>query len=470
VRTREELLEALRGRGERLDALEHESKLLRRELDGLRRDLRQLDEPPQRRLPLADRNGAAIGAAQTPSTSAEKVALFRALFRGRADVFPRYWENTKTKKKGYAPACANEWVRGVCERPRIKCGECPSQAFIEVDDRRVLEHLQGHHVMGVYPMLDGDVCWFLAADFDKDAWKDDVLAFAETCDQFELPVAIERSRSGNGAHAWFFFDAPPVAADAARRVGCFLLTETMTRRHQLKMDSYDRLFPNQDTLPKGGFGNLIALPLQKKAREHGNTLFVDRALGPYADPWAYLARHPRISSDRMTTLADEATCRGSVVGVQMSPTGEEDDATPWTRRHSGRPRRERIAEVLPSHVSAGFCQRLFIENVGRALGRTADVGLRLKHVGYRPPCLLVRAVPPLAFDSVARGARDEVRRCGEEALFAAQRALREKFRTLGAGLGARVRSRLMIRQLFFARARGRKGRRRRTTSQRAGRP
>jgi superfamily II DNA or RNA helicase len=203
------------------------------------------------------------------------------------------------------------------------------------------------------------VCWFLAADFDKDAWKDDVLAFAETCDQFELPVAIERSRSGNGAHAWFFFDAP-VAANAARRVGCFLLTETMTRRHQLKMDSYDRLFPNQDTLPKGGFGNLIALPLQKKAREQGNTLFLDRGLEPHADPWAYLARHSRISSDRMTTLADEATRRGRVVGVQMSPTGEEDDATPWTRRPSGRPRRERIAEPLPSHVNGVISQRLFI--------------------------------------------------------------------------------------------------------------
>jgi hypothetical protein len=190
------------------------------------------------------------------------VALFRRPFRGRTDVFPKYWENAKTKKKGYSPACANEWVRGACEKPRIKCGECSNQACIAVDDRRVLEHLQGHHVMGVTPMLEGDLCWSLAADFDKEGWKDDVLAFAETCDRLALPVALERSRSGNGAHAWLFFDER-VAANAARRVGCFVLTETMTRRHQLKMGSYDRLFPNQDTMPKGGFGNLIAPPRRR---------------------------------------------------------------------------------------------------------------------------------------------------------------------------------------------------------------
>lgn len=115
-----------------------------------------------------------------PMASGEKIALFRSLFRGRTDVFPKLWVNTKTEKRGYAPACASEWVRGVCEKPRVKCGECPNQAFISVDDRVVTDHLQGRHVIGVYPMLENEACWLLAADFDKSSWRDDVAAFAET--------------------------------------------------------------------------------------------------------------------------------------------------------------------------------------------------------------------------------------------------------------------------------------------------
>ena len=195
-----------------------------------------------------------------PVTSAEKLALFRSLFRGREDIYPRFWSNARTGRKGYAPACANEWVRGVCEKPRVKCGECPNQAFLPVEDQVILDHLQGRHVVGIYPLLTDDTCWFLAADFDKTSWADDVAALVETCRRADLPAAVERSRSGNGAHVWFFF-AAPVAAATARKMGCYLITETMTRRHQLSIESYDRLFPNQDTLPRGGFGNLIALPV-----------------------------------------------------------------------------------------------------------------------------------------------------------------------------------------------------------------
>src|SRR5205807_4196256 len=172
--------------------------------------------------------------------------------------------------------------RGVCEKPRVKCSECPNQAFISVSDQVVLDHLRGRHVMGVYPLLPDDTCWFLAADFDEASWADDVAAFVETSRAVGLPSAVERSRSGNGAHVWFFF-AAPVPAATARRMGCYLITETMSRRHQLAMASYDRFFPNQDTLPRGGFGNLIALPLQYEARERGNTVFVDDRLVPHAD-------------------------------------------------------------------------------------------------------------------------------------------------------------------------------------------
>src|SRR5690606_38928859 len=141
-----------------------------------------------------------VSSARSP---ADKVALFRSLFAGRTDVFPKYWHNLKTDRKGYSPACSNEWVRGVCDKPRVKCSECPNEAFIPVTDRVLLDHLQGRHVAGVYPMLDDETCRFLAVDFDKDGWKEDVSAFVETCRAFDLPAAIERSRSGNGAHVWF---------------------------------------------------------------------------------------------------------------------------------------------------------------------------------------------------------------------------------------------------------------------------
>jgi hypothetical protein len=100
-------------------------------------------------------------------------------------------------------------------------------------------------------LLEDETCWFLAIDFDKSSWTEDVGAFAETCRAVDVPVAVERSRSGDGAHAWFFFGAP-VVASVARKMGCYLLTETMSRRHELSMGSYDRLFPNQDTMPRAG--------------------------------------------------------------------------------------------------------------------------------------------------------------------------------------------------------------------------
>ena len=169
--------------------------------------------------------------------------------------------------------------------PRVKCGECTNQAFLPVDDAAVLAHLKGRHVMGVYPLLEDETCWFLAADFDKSTWIEDVAAFMDTCRLVGVPAAVERSRSGNGAHVWFFF-SEPVPAAMARSMGCYLITETMSRRHELSMDSYDRLFPSQDTMPRGGFGNLIALPLQKKPRESGCSVFVDADLQPYPDQWA----------------------------------------------------------------------------------------------------------------------------------------------------------------------------------------
>jgi hypothetical protein len=189
------------------------------------------------------------------SPAAEKVALFRRLFAGRADVFPVRWENRKSAKSGYAPACANEWVKGICGKPQVKCGECPHQAFIPVTDGIIEKHLRGEDahgsggdfVAGVYPLLPDETCWFLAADFDEESWAADALAVLETCQAKGVPAALERSRSGNGGHVWIFF-SEPVSARTARQLGAAMLTETMERRPEIGFASYDRFFFQARTL------------------------------------------------------------------------------------------------------------------------------------------------------------------------------------------------------------------------------
>ncbi len=245
----------------------------------------------------------------------------------------------------------------------MKCSECRNQAFLPVEDRVVLDHLQGHHVIGVYPLRQDETCWFLAIDLDKASWGDDVSALRGTCSTLGLPVAIERSRSGNGAHAWFFFTAP-VAASAARKLGCHVITETMSRRHELSMASYDRLFPNQDTMPKGGFGNLIALPFQDGPRQEGNTLFLDDALQPFADQWGYLATLPRIEPQQVERIAADAQSRGLVLGVRSVAEDGENGPAPWDRLPSRRVRRPLAPSALPARLSVVLAQRIFVESAG----------------------------------------------------------------------------------------------------------
>jgi superfamily II DNA or RNA helicase len=294
----------------------------------------------------------------------EKVTLFRALFHGREDVFPKLW-TSRAGKKGYAPACSIDWVFGICgktHKPPVKCGECSNRKFVPLTDQVILDHLQGRHVIGVYPMLENDTCWFLAVDFDKESWEDDVRAFRETCKNMNLHVGIERSRSGNGAHAWFFF-TEPVSAGTAREMGCFLITETMGQRHQLSMESYDRLLPSQDTLPKGGFGNLIAMPLQHEPRQKGNTVFLDESFNPYEDQWAFLASLRRIPSDVVLRIINDAAQRGKIFGVPRGSSGDGGDM-PWNRPPSRKKAKEKITGNLPDEVRAILAQRIFIEKKG----------------------------------------------------------------------------------------------------------
>jgi len=301
--------------------------------------------------------------ALTPMSAAEKVDLFKALFRGRTDVFPTHWHNARKQTSGYSPACSNEWAPSICEKPRVKCGDCPHQAFRPVTHQVILDHLQGRHIAGVYPLLEDATCWFLAVDFDKADWQADVRAFCQTCERFGLRVAVERSRSGNGAHVWFFFSQPVPAIDA-RRLGSYLLTETMAERHELPMTSYDRLFPNQDTMPRGGFGNLIALPLQHAARQQGNTVFVDRNWTPIPDQWTYLGSIPRIEPTVVEKLAGEASDLGRVLGVPMVGDFESrvDSALPMRAPHVSNALPSQ--GTLPNQVRAILAEQLFVEKAG----------------------------------------------------------------------------------------------------------
>ncbi len=299
------------------------------------------------------------------SPAEAKIALFRSLFHGREDVYPRRFESRKTGRAGYSPACGNEWVQGICEKPRIKCSECPHQRFLPVTDGVIRWHLQGQDdhrrdfVIGVYPMLLDETCFFLAADFDKTTWQDDVAAFLETCGRMNLPAVLERSRSGRGGHIWFFFNEA-VPATLARKLGAHILTETMERRPDIGLDSYDRFFPNQDTLPPGGFGNLIALPLQKRPRESGNGVFLDERMTPYPDQWEFLSSIHKISRVEVEEVVRLAEAKGKVIGVRLVPEGDEEEAAPWMARPSGRRKGALIAGPLPKTLELTLANQIYI--------------------------------------------------------------------------------------------------------------
>jgi superfamily II DNA or RNA helicase len=296
---------------------------------------------------------AAVTAKSSPE---EKVKLFRSLFRGRDDVYAVRWEG-RNGKTGYSPACRKTWGNLFS-----KHSEEPKEHFPLID-QVIHDHLTGKLTAGVYPLMADETCWFLAADFDKSTWQDDVRAFLHTCAEWKIPTALERSRSGRGGHIWIFFEAP-LPASLARKLGAAILTRTMERRHQLGLDSYDRFFPSQDTMPKGGFGNLIALPLQHMPRGHGNSVFLDADFNPHLDQWSLLSCVRRMVFTEVENVVREAERKGDLIGVRRSVTDDEQTDDPWTLPPSRKKKDETISGPLPPKVRVIRGNLVFVEKEG----------------------------------------------------------------------------------------------------------
>lgn len=299
-------------------------------------ELRSIDQKKKLLLQQLYELKAAQSQSEVPSSfsTLEKLQLFNDLFVGRRDVYARGFQSKKYNKIGYTPACANVDNVALCQRGRIRCSDCPNRVFDQFDLRAIKMHLQGQDekgrpfVAGLYPLMPDDTCKLLVVDFDSDNYQTESLSFLSVCDRYHLPAYLERSRSGNGAHVWFFFK-DFVKASVARKMASLLLEATMAEHSSVTLASFDRLIPNQDTLPEGGFGNLIALPLQRQPRYQGNSVFVDRQFRPFYDQWQYLATVQKISIPDIHRVIEELTGIEKHFSNQTSPLDQLKESQPF---------------------------------------------------------------------------------------------------------------------------------------------
>lgn len=347
------------------------------------------------------------------SSPSEKINLFKSLFKGREDVFATRWENSKKGISGYSPVCGNEWIPGICQKPKIKCSACTNKDFLELNSQAIEDHLRGKTVAGIYPLLSDETSWFLAIDFDGEEWQKDIKTIMEVCSEFSIPIAVERSRSGNGAHAWFFFEQP-VPASVARKFGSALLTYAMTQRHEIEFKSYDRLFPNQDTMPKGGFGNLIALPLQKEARKKGNSVFIDKNFRSFSDQWAFLSSVERLTKNQTESLTEQLS-QGNELGFLKQDDEETESFKPWERNREVLRKNDfpRTVEIVKSNM-------LFVPKNGfssKALNRIKRLAVFKNPEFYKTQAMRLSTFNKPRIISCADETRDYIclpRGCGQD--------------------------------------------------------
>lgn len=289
---------------------------------------------------------------QTLLTTEQKLQLFNERFYGRQDVYAYRWRN-KQGKSGYSVACQHEWQVGICHKPKIKCADCQHRRFKPLDFTVLYEHLSGNITAGIYPLMPDNTCRLLAIDLDKADWQQVVSTIRTVCDSWQIDYLVERSRSGNGAHIWFFF-AEPILASKARQLGTLILDGAMEQYPALSFESYDRMFPNQDTMPIGGFGNLIALPLQKQARQQGNSTFIDSDFTVLADPWYALQTVKLLTQDFIDGLITTQPDRFYQNNASLADSHEPV----W---QSFQPVITDNAKTYPKQLTIILANRLFIE-------------------------------------------------------------------------------------------------------------
>lgn len=339
--------------------LRAELNKLQQENAALRAEILQLKSAPNA-VRVAETNASytlskPISNAQGNGNSRTK--LFFSLFRARDDVYAERWQK-KDGTTNYSPAKSHDWNSHTrSESGKLQCG--PNCQILPLTEKVLEEHLKGQRTVGIYPLLKDETCWLLAVDFDDAEWSNDALAFLETCDAEGVPAYLERSRSGTGGHVWIFFDNP-IRASQARALGAYLISETKQRRYQLGFTSYDRMFPNQDTMPRGGYGNLIALPLQLEPSKSGNSVFVDRNLEPFEDQWTYLATIVRLRVADLESILRAASAREAIFTVPLS-SNDPDSEEPWKKR---RTQDKKLQLPHPEELQVVLSNMLYVRKEG----------------------------------------------------------------------------------------------------------
>ena len=331
------------------------------------------------------------------SSPQEKINLFKSLFIGREDVFALRWSNAKSGKSGYSPVCENKWQSGKCDKKKYSCADCPFKLPVRLSEQYIFNHLAGRDfacrdVIGLYPLMEGDLCQFLALDFDSHApkaqtsitsthangaiatyehgekkssqWKSDILAVKKVCNEYSIPVYIEISRSGNGAHLWIFF-SEKVPAKQARNLGTNLLKAAMKQNHSISFESFDRMFPNQDEMPKGGYGNLIALPLQGHSVKQGHSVFVDDDFRPFDDQWAYLSSVQKLKEKDLNRAVKELLAITGDFHVRRNEDDENKQVSSIVKSSfNGEPKKEIIKEDFSGTVQITLSNQIYIKKKG----------------------------------------------------------------------------------------------------------